>query len=147
MSSIKQIIAEIQIATDLPQGHKVKAVQIIRDAEERLRVRVDPNKVRNIKNARGLMTLDEWENINGRLCSNMMPEWIKSCALCPIMVQQMIAEFRCEMMAKGKTYANFERAFHVYLRKGYLSKKLMDCTVARSPFSHHVVLDNKGVSL
>lgn len=147
MPSIKQIIAEIQLAYDLPQGHKVKAVQIIRDAEERLRAKKAPNLMRNIKNAKGLVELGEWERIYGTLCTNMMAEWIKQCGLCPIIVQKMIIEFRDEMLAKGKTYADFARAFHVYLRKGYLSRKLMDCTLARSPFTQHVVLDNKGVNL
>lgn len=147
MPSIQQIIAEIQLATDLPQGHKVKAVQIIRDAEQRIRAKIAPNTPRNIKNAKGLVTLYEWESVNGVLCTSLMAAWVKSCDLCPIMVQKMITEFRDEMMAKGKTYADFPRAFHVYLRKGYLSRKLMDCTILRSPFSQQVVLDTKGVNL
>lgn len=147
MPSMKQIIAEIQLAADLPSNHKAKAVQIIRDAEERLRLKTAPNRMRNIKNAKGLVELAEWERVYGTLCTNMIADWVKQVGLCPIMVQKMITEFRDEMMAKGKTYADFARAFHVYMRKGYLSKKLMDCTLSRSPYTQQVVLDNKGVNL
>lgn len=147
MPSIQQIIAEIQLATDLPQGHKVKAVQIIRDAEQRIRAKIAPNMPRNIKNAKGLVTLDEWEGSNGTLRTSMFFDWIKEHQLCPIMMRCMIEEFRCEMQAKGKKYADFARAFHVYVRKGYLSKRMMDCTLSRSPYSQQVVLDTKGVNL
>lgn len=147
MPSIKQIIAEIQIASDLVDAHKTKVVNIIKEAEARLQAKSAPNRSRNIKNARGLVTLEEWERANGFLSTCHMAPWIVSNRLCPIMVQRMIMEFRDEMVAKGKTYADFERAFHVYLRKGYLSKKIMDCTLVRSPFTQQVVLDTKGVNL
>lgn len=147
MPSLQQIIAEIQLSPDLIDAHKERVVRIIREAEQRLRIKAAPNKPRNIKNAKGLVTLDEWERIYGTLCTNTMPAWIRQNSLCPIMVQKMITEFRDEMLAKGKTYADFARAFHTYLRKGYLSKRLSGCTLERSPFTHRVVVDTKGVNL
>jgi hypothetical protein len=147
MPSINQIIAEIQEDMDLVDAHKLKVVRIIREAEKRIAARTPASAPRNIKNAKGLVQLGEWEDLHGKLCTNMMPDWIKQCGLCPIMVQKAIIEFREEMLAKGKTYADFARAFQTYLRKGYLSKKLADCTIARSPFSQQVVLDTKEVRL
>ena len=144
MASIKQIIAEIQLADYLPTSHKQKVVQIIRDAEERLKIKgvnSRPRKVSNVKNA---ITLEEWENIHGPLRSTMMWDWIRQQKLCPQMIAKMIQEFRTEMQGKGKQYANFRAAFQTYLAKGYLSKPITACTLERSPYKSETVIETKG---
>lgn len=146
MPSIKQIIAEIQLAETLRPNQKTFVVQAIRDAEQRLTLKLVGTKVRKISNAKGLMTLDRYEE-NGILHIGMMGEWVVKNKLCPIAVMNMIAEFRTEMLAKGKQYADFLRAFQVYLAKGYLSKKMTECTLERSPHRRETVVDNRGVNL
>lgn len=146
MSSIKQIIAEIQLAADLPPSHKAKAVQIIRDAEERLKLKA-PAAPRKITNARNLMTIEEWEQIHSPDPYHRLFNWIRNSQLCPKVVGNMLEEFRVEMRAKGKQYANFRMAFQTYLTKGYLSKKITECTLENSPFKHGTVVHTKGVNL
>lgn len=145
--SIKQVIAEIQLDEALPIQHRDKVVRIIREAEQRVLLR-RPDRPRGITGARGLMTLIEWElKVGSKLSTSMMAEWVVAHKLDPIMITKMIEEFRGDMLAKGKMYANFERAFHTYLRKGYLTQKFMNCTLEHSPFTSRTVVNNKGVDL
>lgn len=146
MPSIQQIIAEIQLAPDLPPNHKAKAVQIIREAEQRLKLKGVSSKPRKAA-GKNLVLLDEWEREHGTLASSMMLDWIESHQLCRQMVKQMIVEFRDEMLAKGKQYANFKAAFITYLAKGYLSKPITACTLSRSPFKNGTTIDHRGVTL
>lgn len=146
MPSIQQIIAEIQLAPDLPPNHKVKAVQIIRDAEQRLKLKGVNSKPRK-PSGKNLMTLQEWEEQYGLLQPVNMTGWAASKKLCPRMLADMISEFRTEMMAKGKQYANFKMAFQTYLAKGYLSKTITACMLERSPYKTQTTLDNRGVTL
>lgn len=146
MPSIKQIIAEIQASDTLPPSHKVKVVQIIRDAEERLKLKVT-SQPRKVKNAKGLVTLEEWEVAHGRLGIDHVIAWVNATKLCPRMIAAMIDEFRREMMAKGKQYANFKMAFQTYLGKGWLSKPITLCTLERSEFKSQTFIQTKGVSL
>lgn len=147
MPSIQQVIAEIQLATDLPPGHIAKAVQIIRDAEQRLKIKGVNSRPRKITNAKNLITLQEWEVVNGLLGAVMMEDWINAKGLCRFVILEMIQEFRGEMYAKGKQYANFKSAFMTYLNKGYLSKTLDGCKVERSPYQNKTILDKRGVTL
>ena len=147
MPSIQQIIAEIQLADDLPPNHKVKAVQIIRDAEQRLKLKGLQSKPRKVTNGKNLMTLQDWEKENTLLNVGMLENWVKSNGLCPQIISRMIGEFRAEMIAKGKQYANFKAAFTTYMIKGYLSRRLSACTLQMSPFNQETIIDNKGVTL
>lgn len=147
MPSIKQVIAEIQLAPDLPPAHIAKAVQIIRDAEERLKNKGLSSRPRKITGAKNLVILSEWEAEKGKLCADMMLGWLRGHGLCPSMIEEMIEEFRGEMFAKGKQYANFKAAFITYLNKGYLSKRLEQCKLERSPHYNRTTLDKRGVTL
>jgi hypothetical protein len=146
MPSIQQIIAEIQLAPDLPPNHIAKAVQIIRDAEQRLKLKGATSRPRKAQ-GKNLVTLQEWEQAHGTLTSAMMTEWIDRLKLCRLMVSCMVDEFRGEMIAKGKQYANFKAAFMTYLAKGYLSKQITACTLERSPHKTATIMDNRGVNL
>lgn len=146
MPSIQQIIAEIQLAAELPPSHKVKAVQIIRDAEERLKLKSLGKQPRRAK-GKNLMTLQEWEKQHATLSIVMMTNWMNEHQLCYLAVSDMVSEFRGEMVAKGKEYANFKAAFMTYLTKGYLSKKLEACTLERSPHRQKTTIDSRGVTL
>jgi len=147
MSSIQQVIAEIQLADDLPPSHKQKAVQIIRDAEQRLKIK-NLGKTRPRRaTGKNLVTLQEWEKEHALLSIVMMTQWMDDNNLCYSMVGDMVKEFRGEMIAKGKQYANFKAAFMTYLAKGYLSKTMEACTVEKSPYRAGTRMDNKGVTL
>lgn len=146
MPSIQQIIAEIQLAPDLPPNHKTKAVQIIRDAEQRLKLKGLTSRPRKAS-GKNLVTLQEWEGNHGTLTSAMMEEWIGRLKLCRKMVSSMVDEFRGEMIAKGKQYANFKAAFMTYLAKGYLSKPITACTLERSAHRTDTTTDRRGVTL
>lgn len=146
MPSIQQIIAEIQLAQDLPPNHITKAIQIIRDAEQRLKIKGVASRPRKAT-GKNLVTLQEWEAKHATLSIVMMPDWIETHKLCYLMVSDMISEFRGEMIAKGKQYANFKAAFMTYLAKGYLSKKMDACTLERSPHKQQTVIDRRGVTL
>ena len=146
MPSIQQIIAEIQLAPDLPPNHIAKAVQIIRDAEQRLKLRGAVNRPRKAS-GKNLVTLQEWEKQHGLLSIVMMTDWIDAHKLCYLAVGDMVDEFRGEMIAKGKQYANFKAAFMTYLAKGYLSKRMEACTLERSPYTTQTRIDKRGGNL
>lgn len=78
-------------------------------------------KVRKIKKPTGdgMITLPQWEVDN----KWDLRQWVASNELCPHMVKDLLEEFRNEMMAKGKKYVDFRRAFILYVAKGYLSKR------------------------
>lgn len=141
MASIQQIIAEIQLAQDLPPNHITKAVQIIRDAEQRLKLKGVNTKPRKAS-GKNLMTLATWETQDGWANATSMNDWAKRHDLDQHMLSEMIDEFRREMLAKGKEYANFAMAFQTYLRKGYLSKTMASCVKKQA--TH---IDTRGVTL
>ena len=142
MPSIQQVIAEIQLAPDLPPHHITKVVNIIKEAEQRLKIKGVNSKPRKITNAKNLMTVREWEDKFGVLRWQIMRSWIESNNLDRLKIAEMLAEFFDEMDAKGKQYADFRAAFKVYLVKGYLSKKFLDCVK-----KEHTCIDNRGVTL
>lgn len=146
MPSIQQVIAEIQLAPDLPANHITKAVQIIRDAEQRLKLKGAVSRPRKAS-GKNLVTLQEWEYTHSKLSIVMMAPWIESNRFCHLVISDMVEEFRGEMIAKGKQYANFKAAFMTYLTKGYLSKKIDACAIERSPYKHKTVIDSRGVNL
>lgn len=146
MPSIQQVIAEIQLASDLPPHHITKAVQIIRDAENRLKLKGVTGRPRKAT-GKNLVTLQEWEEANAKLSIVQLADWIEARKLCHLMVSDMVLEFRGEMIAKGKQYANFKAAFITYMNKGYLSKRIDACTLQRSPYKQQTVIDSRGVTL
>ena len=144
MPSIKQIIAEVQLDATRGPNQKAFVVQAIRDAEERLKLKA-PKASRKVSNAKGEMTLEEWEAKEGcALNASMLADWGRKHLLCPRMVHHMVQEFRHEMMAKGKQYANFRMAFMTYLTKGYLSKPLAACTLERSHYKPGTTIETRG---
>lgn len=143
MPSIQQIIAEIQLAPDLPPNHITKAVQIIRDAEQRLKIKGVTGRPRKAT-GKNLMTLQEWEKQHTALSVIMLTSWMDGRKLCYLTVGDMVEEFRGEMIAKGKQYANFKAAFMTYLAKGYLSKPITACTLERSTYKTQTVIETRG---
>lgn len=148
MTTIKQLIAEIQLAPDLPPNHKIKAVQIVRDAEERFKIKNLGKGPRKITNSKELITLLEWEKRKDKRLSIIdVAAWIDYRALSEPIVLQMIEEFRTEMISKAKQYNNFAAAFAVYLRKGYLSKKYDECLIKNIRQDGETTIHNRGVNL
>lgn len=146
MPTIKQIIAEIQLAPDLPSVHKDKVTRIIREAEDRIKrrnalkpVNIVNKALRRMAKSNSLMSLETWEHLNGQLSTNHFGAWIMAKNLSPVALREMIDEFRTDMLAKGKMYADFARAFQTYLMRGYLSKKFENCKCQRSTF-----IENRG---
>lgn len=147
MPSIQQVIAEIQLAPDLPAGHITKAVQIIRDAEQRLKIKGVNSKPRK-PSGKNLVSIEVWEENDGwPKAAHSMNDWINRHGLCTKMVNEMIDEFRREMRAKGKQYASFSMAFQTYLRKGYLSRTLVMCKIENSPYKLRTQVDKRGINL
>lgn len=97
------------------------------------------------------MSLEEWETaVGSKLDHRMMSDWIKSKGLNEIVVMALIVEFRIEMQAKGKKYADFKAAFQTYLTKGYLSKPIDQCKASssqNSPAACNVRTTTRGVSI
>lgn len=135
MPSLKQIIAEIQLAHDLGPNQKQFAVRAVRDAEERLKLKA-PSTPRKVTNAKGLMTLEQWECGHSRLDVSHLHKWIEVNGLDLLKIAQLISEFRTEMISKGKQYANFRAAFQTYLIKGYLSQPLTACKKQNTTVIH-----------
>lgn len=104
-------------------------------------------KVRNAK-APALMSLLAWEQLQGtQLTIRNVQDWVTAKQLCPVMVMELIQEFRTEMFSKNKQYAAFDAAFKVYLTKGYLSKQLAEAKLAVSSHSQRVVRSIRGSSI
>ena len=146
MATIKQVIAAIGHDGSMGPNQKAFVIAAIQRAETWIGLTA-PAKPRKITNSKTLMPLEDWEAANGQLRTNMLTDWVKARGLCPVMVAQMIAEFRTEMMAKGKQYNNFKAAFQTYLTKGYLSKPLTACTLERSTFKAQTVIETRGGTL
>lgn len=111
---------------------------------------VQPKKIRNSKSP-SLMSISAWEKTNGALTVARVIDWVESKRFCPIMVRELIEEFRIEMDSKNKQYADFRSAFKVYLIKGYLSKTAYQVALERSPHRNktadHTSIDRRGGSL
>lgn len=141
MPSVKQIIAEIQLSDTLGPNQKVFVVSAIWHAEQRLLLK-SSNKPRKVAGAKGLITLEEWEEKNGVLGVYHLKSWADAQLLDPVLISGMIREFRIEMISKGKQYANFRAAFQTYLTKGYLSKKIDACKAKET-----TTIEKRGISL
>ena len=129
MPSIKQLKQEITEASYFDQKQKDWLIKGINLALEHLaRTAIyEPKKPRAPKNASGLLTLQKWEEANGPLALAMFNTWINGRNLSRVKIAEMIAEFRNDMIARGKEYADFRAAFKNYLNKGYLSRTLQSC--------------------
>lgn len=147
MATIKQVLAAISQDGTLGPNQKRFVTEAIQRAETWITLTASP-KPRKVSNAKNLMTIEEWEANDGwPKAAHSMSEWIDRNKLCPRMVNEMVDEFRREMRAKGKQYANFAMAFQTYLRKGYLSKAQSACTLERSTYAQNTVIHSKGVNL
>lgn len=129
MPSVKQLKQEIIGAEYFtPQQKEWLTKGINRALEVLAQKEINaPSKPRTVKKAKGLVTLNEWETANGRLDTDKLDAWIKARSFDKVRVAEMLSEFRSEMMAKGKQYADFRATFQVYLAKGYLSKPASYC--------------------
>jgi hypothetical protein len=97
------------------------------------------------------MTLEQWEKgvVYGPLKIDLIGPWVREKQYNPKAIEEMIEEFRTEMLAKEKHYADFAAAFKVYLNKGYLSKKPEQITICNSATSNKWgnSTNTRGVSL
>lgn len=91
-------------------------------------------KIKRVRTQSILMTLTVWEAKNGPLAWPMLRDWATHKKLCPKTVEELVDEFRREMLSKGKEYADFVATFQTYLNKGYLSKKLPQVLWINSPY-------------
>lgn len=102
--------------------------------------------VRHVR-AKSLQTLQQWETANGhRLQLSDLIFWVESKGYSIPVINELIEEFRAEMVSKGKHYADFAAAFQVYLRKGYLSVKPNDQRLMFKP-AEGVVINRRGGGL
>jgi hypothetical protein len=99
------------------------------------------------KGRKGKRTLLAWEEIVGtKLCVQQLKTWIRSNKIDERKIPALIDEFRDQMIAGGNEYADFISAFQVWLRRGYLSKRL-DEVQHKEESRGGVVIQDKGVSL
>lgn len=94
-----------------------------------------------------LVTIQDWEKSNQRLTVSLMANWVEERKFCPVVIEQLISEFRTEMEGKGKLYADFKSAFQTYLNKGYLSKKPYDCLAVNNKNNSATNVYSRGGSL
>lgn len=143
MATVKQVLAAISQDGTLGPNQKRFVTEAIQRAETWCQLQAGP-KPRKITNAKGLVTLEQWEEARGKeLHFTDFKDWIFKTGLIEFQVRLMIEEFRAEMQAKGKQYANFKMAFQTYLTKGYLSKKFKECMAE----NHATVIHTRGVNL
>lgn len=142
MATVKQVLAAISQDGTLGPNQKRFVTEAIQRAETWCKLQDGP-KPRKISNAKNLMTLHEWEDREGKfLSAYMMVDWLKQNSMSMTAVAPLVEEFRQEMLAKGKQYANFKMAFQTYLTKGYLSKTMEQCKSQSQTIIH-----TKGVNL
>lgn len=99
----------------------------------------EARKPRVARKAKVEMTLEEWEAAQGaRLGLTPLMGWVTQKQFCPVLVRELIEEFRLEMIGKQKLYANFTATFQTYLNKGWLSKKPDQVLLINSPHAPKV---------
>lgn len=94
-----------------------------------------------------LTTIEVWESKAGLLNAEMIKDWCKGKQLTRDIAEQLISEFRTEMVGKGKMYADFRAAFQTYLIKGYLSKTLAYAQELSRRQAANTEVNNRGVNL
>lgn len=142
MATVKQVLAAISQDGTLGPNQKRIITEAVQRAETWCKLQIGP-KPRKISNAKNLITLAEWEE-KVRWDTGKLGIWADEKGLDRNVVSSMLREFREEMFAKGKQYADFQMAFRTYLTKGYLSKGLADC-VKRD--NSGTTIHTKGVNL
>lgn len=147
MATVKQVLAAISQDGTLGPNQKRFVTAAIQRSETWVNLNA-PKKPRKITNAKLLVTLLEWETARGKeLHYTDLKEWLTKQNLDEFQVRLMIEEFRAEMTAKGKQYANFKAAFQTYLTKGYLSKTLNACLTANNRKDSDTTIHTRGVNL
>lgn len=142
MATVKQVLAAISQDGLLGPNQKRFVTEAVKRAELWINVST-PAKPRKITNAKNLMTLHDWEERNFTLnVPHHLFHWAKSRGLDLNILEDMVEEFRGEMNAKGKQYADFVATFQTYLRKGYLSKNMEQCRN-----QGQTVIHSKGINL
>lgn len=149
--SVTELLHEIETGAwvELKPETRAKLIRMVNAMVEKVRERkaTAPKKMRNTK-APALMSLPAWEKQQGaQLTIRNVQDWVTSRQLCPVMVMELIQEFRTEMVSKNKQYAMFDAAFKVYLTKGYLSKTIDQAKLAVSSHSQRVVRSIRGSSI
>lgn len=108
-------------------------------------------KPRVARKAKVEMTLEEWEAIHGLLSIEPLMGWVSQKTFCPVLVRELLQEFRIDQQSKGKLYADFRATFQNYVNKGYLSKKPDQLLLVNSPHAPKVGAKGKeqryGVSI
>jgi hypothetical protein len=128
--SVREVLDELRYGKGLtlPQSQRDVTDQTIVRIVNYLKAKKGAKQVtpRAARKSSQLMTLEQWEKsvVYGPLDVPLIDTWATRSNLCKRQLAELIEEFRTEMIAKNKHYADFAAAFNVYLNKGYLSKKL-----------------------
>lgn len=143
MPTIRQVLAVIRADQTLGPNRKSFLIDQIGSYALKAQNQLDsqPKKIRNVKTTTQLVTIDQWEAHKGDL-EQRLQSWAMSQNLAMTTYLQMVSEFRTEMRAKGKVYADFAMAFQTYMRKGYLSKTLEQCKSQAA-----TTIQTRGISL
>lgn len=93
------------------------------------------------------VSLEQWEkSVGGVLCVEHVKSWVDGNKLDHQKIKMLIIEFRDRMVANGNQYANFAAAFKDWMRRGFLSKKIVDARITPSEHKHRN-LANQGLKL
>lgn len=92
-----------------------------------------------------LYTFAEWEKKYSPLTVYSLKNWIIENNLSTRKTQENIEEFSLRMAASGNLYADFEAAFKVWFRKGWLTYTLSQSLLPSSQLENRYY--DKGVNL
>lgn len=142
MATVKQVLAAISQDGTLGPNQK----QFVTKAIERAETWVDMNATKKpprLRASKLRVTLFAWEQARGKdLHYTDIENWANKAGLSELAMCEMIENFREQMLAKCTLYADFAMAFKVYLRNGYLPKKMEDCRATTQ-----TQIQTRGISL
>lgn len=142
MATVKQVLAAISQDGTLGPNQKRFVTEAINRAETW--IDMQPNARKPMRRTSKLrIPLADWEKARGKeLHYTDIESWANKEGLSELCMREMIEVFREQMFAKTTPYADFAMAFKVYLRNGWLPKKLPDCRVQSA-----TVIHNRGINL
>lgn len=117
-------------------------------AEAKLKEMASTRPARIKRPTAALMNIQQWEEKQGCLLNySMITKWVRAKEFCPVLISEMIEEFRLAMISKDKQYADFAAAFQNYVNSGYLSKKAYQLHRSKSPYTPSQYHGTRGVNL
>lgn len=149
MASIRQLRKQIEKMTGIYTPNQIAYIlTAIARAEEELTLAASSKPPRQSRPTATTMSLYQWEHKQGKqLNVEMFIKWVRAKEFCPVLIGEMIEEFRVAMISKDKHYADFAAAFQNYINQGYLSRKAYQLHKSKSPHTPSQYHGHRGVNL